>query len=63
MLSNGLANMPKTLWEVWRESWRKSLSIEDHSRKYSEWINTLWQRKTMQLLNTATSAGLFGEWW
>ena len=28
-----VANMPKTLWEVWRESWRKSLSIEDYSRK------------------------------
>ena len=56
-----VANMPKTLWEVWRESWRKSLSIEDYTRKYSEWIKTLWQRKTMELWNMATPSGMFGE--
>jgi len=55
-----VANMPKVLWEVWRESWRKSVSIEDYSRKYSEWIKTLWQYKTMQLWNTATPSGAFG---
>ena len=47
-------NMPKILWEVWRESWRKSLSIQDYTEKYSKWINTLWQRSTMELWNTAT---------
>jgi hypothetical protein len=56
-----VANMPKTLWEVWRESWRKSLSIEDYTRKYAEWIKTLWQRKTMDLWNTAKPSGVFGE--
>jgi hypothetical protein len=56
-----VANMPKTLWEVWQESWRKSLSIEDYTRKYAEWIKTLWQRKTMDLWNTATPSGIFGE--
>lgn len=56
-----VANMPRTLWEVWRESWRKSLSIEDYSRKYSDWIKTLWQHKTMELWNAATPSGVFGE--
>jgi len=56
-----VANMPKALWEVWRESWRKSVSIEDYSQKYSKWINTLWQRQTMELWNTATPSGMFGE--
>lgn len=56
-----VANMPKTLWEVWRESWRQSLSIEDYTRKYSEWINILWQQKTLELWNTATPSGVFGE--
>ena len=55
------ANMPKTLWEVWRESWRKSLSIEEHTHKYNAWIKTLWQRKTMELWNMATPSGVFGE--
>ena len=56
-----LANMPKTLWEAWRESWRKSLSIEDYSRKYSEWISALWQHPTMELWNKAVPSGIFGE--
>jgi hypothetical protein len=56
-----VANMPKTLWEVWRESWRRSLSIEQYTRKYSEWINALWQCQTMELRNTATPSGVFGE--
>jgi hypothetical protein len=56
-----VANMPKTLWEVWRDSWRKSVTIEEYSRKYSEWINALWRRKTMELWNTATPSGVFGE--
>ena len=56
-----VANMPKTLWEVWRESWRKSLSVENFSRKYSEWINILWQRKTMDLWDMAAPSGVFGE--
>jgi len=56
-----VANMPKTLWEVWRESWRKSVSIEDYSRKYTEWIQTLWQQKTMKLWNIAIPSGRFGE--
>jgi hypothetical protein len=56
-----VANMPKTLWEVWQESWRKSLSIEDYTRKYDSWIKTLWQRNTMELWNTATPSGVFGE--
>ncbi len=56
-----LANMPKTLWEVWRESWRKSVSIEDYTGKYNNWIKTLSQRKTMELWNMATPAGVFGE--
>jgi hypothetical protein len=56
-----VANMPKVLWEVWREPWRKSVSIEDYTRKYAEWIKTLWQRKTMELWNTATPSGVFGE--
>lgn len=55
------ANMPKTLWEVWRESWRKSVSVEDYSRKYDSWIKALWQRKTMELWNMATPSGVFGE--
>jgi hypothetical protein len=56
-----VANMPKTLWEAWQNSWRKSLGIEDYSGKYSEWIKTLWQHKTMELWNTATPSGVFGE--
>jgi hypothetical protein len=56
-----VANMPKTLWEVWQESWRKSLSIEDYTQKYAGWIKTLWQHKTMDLWNTATPSGVFGE--
>jgi hypothetical protein len=56
-----VANMPKTLWEVWRESWLKSVSIEEYSRKYSAWIKTLWQRKTLELWNMATPSGQFGE--
>lgn len=56
-----VANMPKALWEVWRESWRKSVSIEDYSRKYTGWIQTLWQRNTMDLWNPATPSGVFGE--
>jgi hypothetical protein len=56
-----VANMPKALWDVWRDSWRKSLSIEDYTRKYSEWISILWQHKTMELWNTATPSGMFGE--
>jgi hypothetical protein len=42
-----VANMPKILWEVWQESWRKSLSIEDYSRKYDAWIKTLWHCNAM----------------
>jgi hypothetical protein len=56
-----VANMPKTLWEVWLESWRESLSIEDYTLEYSEWINTLWQHKTMELWNKAAPSGVFGE--
>jgi hypothetical protein len=56
-----VANMPKALWEVWQESWRKGLSIEDYTQKYDAWIKTLWQHKTMDLWNTATPSGVFGE--
>ena len=56
-----VANMPKALWEVWRDSWRKSVSVEDYSRKYTEWISILWQHETMELWNTATPSGMFGE--
>ena len=56
-----VANMPKILWEVWQESWRKSLSMEDCTRKYGEWINILWQRKTMEWWNTATPSKMSGE--
>jgi len=56
-----VANMPKTLWNVWRDSWRRSLSVEDYTQKYSKWINTLWQQKTMELWNMATPCGTFGE--
>jgi hypothetical protein len=56
-----VANMPKTLWEVCQESWRKSLSIEDYTWKYAEWVNPLWQRGTMDFGNTATPSGVYGE--
>jgi hypothetical protein len=56
-----VANMPKTLWEVWQESWRKSLRIEDYTQKYDTWIKTLWQHNTMELWNKAIPSGMFGE--
>jgi hypothetical protein len=55
------SNVPKTLWEVWRQSWRKSLSTKDYASKYDEWIKTLWQCRTMELWNGTAPSGMFGE--
>jgi hypothetical protein len=55
------ANMPKVFWQVWRDSWRKALSIEGYGDKYTAWIKGLWQHKTLELWDLGTPAGVFGE--
>jgi hypothetical protein len=55
------ANMPKVFWQVWRDSWRRALSIEDYTGKYEAWIKGLWEHKTLELWDMGTPAGWFGE--